>query len=109
MTVKRTRRPDPLAAYEPRSAKVIIAWLFVVLVAMVIFNIVVSGGILWRIYAGAVWFGALVLILVGARLVAFFRAMRSMRWKDDNRCPNCGYCLTANMSGACPECGTAVR
>ena len=26
----------------------------------------------------------------------------------DNKCPACGYNLTGNTSGVCPECGTAV-
>ncbi len=26
-------------------------------------------------------------------------------WGDAEKCPNCGYDLTGNESGRCPECG----
>ena len=40
-----------------------------------------------------------------AWLMAFSR-----RWHRSHcgLCPNCGYDLTANTSGKCPECGTAI-
>ena len=37
---------------------------------------------------------------------------RWMRWHEaaeragQGRCPHCGYDLTGNVSGVCPECGT---
>lgn len=34
-------------------------------------------------------------------------------WRDlrvpPGHCPNCGYDLTGNVSGVCPECGTPVK
>jgi hypothetical protein len=35
-------------------------------------------------------------------------------WRDRHRipvghCRNCGYDLTGNVSGVCPECGTPVK
>ena len=31
---------------------------------------------------------------------------RRHQWAEEGRCLNCGYDLTANQSGVCPECGT---
>jgi hypothetical protein len=46
---------------------------------------------------------AVLPLLVGAsRLVAWRRRRRT------GGCPNCGYDLTGNVSGVCPECGTLV-
>ena len=34
---------------------------------------------------------------------------RHRRNRSPDTCHNCGYCLTGNISGVCPECGTAVE
>jgi hypothetical protein len=31
------------------------------------------------------------------------------RWWPPGTCPQCGYNLTGNVTGRCPECGTCVR
>ena len=36
-------------------------------------------------------------------------ALRSRRRLAAGRCPACGYDLTGNTSGVCPECGTTCR
>jgi hypothetical protein len=36
------------------------------------------------------------------------RRVRMKRYRIEGRCPACGYNLTTNTSGVCPECGTAV-
>ena len=36
------------------------------------------------------------------------RLRRKHRLRRAGRCVNCGYDLTGNVSGSCPECGTAV-
>ena len=36
------------------------------------------------------------------------RRLRRRALKRSNRCNSCGYNLTANTTGVCPECGTAV-
>jgi hypothetical protein len=41
-------------------------------------------------------------------LVAAGRFLRARRIQTFNLCGACGYNLTANTSGVCPECGTAV-
>ena len=33
---------------------------------------------------------------------------RKRRSLPDNPCPSCGYDLTANTTGECPECGEAI-
>lgn len=35
------------------------------------------------------------------------RKLREAKWRD-GRCEACGYDLTGNVSGKCPECGTTV-
>lgn len=45
----------------------------------------------------------LVLLLI--RPVRAYRRARSRRWMD---CTACGYDLTGNVSGVCPECGEAT-
>jgi hypothetical protein len=36
------------------------------------------------------------------------RALRAASVRDDPPCSHCGYSLTGNISGVCPECGTAL-
>lgn len=36
-----------------------------------------------------------------------YRRVRGYRWRAQGRCAMCGYDLTGNVSGRCPECGTA--
>ncbi|HEY8750526.1 MAG TPA: hypothetical protein VIM11_21260 [Tepidisphaeraceae bacterium] len=38
----------------------------------------------------------------------WFVTFRRRRHRRANACPTCGYNLTGNTSGICPECGTAV-
>ncbi len=39
----------------------------------------------------------------------FFRRFRQFRWVNHGRCGNCGYDLTGNTSGVCPECGMSAK
>ena len=43
-----------------------------------------------------------------SRFVARFRQRRVQRYPSD-QCQECGYDLTGNVSGVCPECGSPVR
>ncbi len=36
------------------------------------------------------------------------RMRESRDWDRTNQCRGCGYDLTGNVSGVCPECGTPV-
>lgn len=46
---------------------------------------------------------AAVLIWIGAIL-----SRQEMR-NTPGHCSHCGYCLTGNASGICPECGTRIK
>ncbi|MCC6359139.1 MAG: hypothetical protein IT450_10360 [Phycisphaerales bacterium] len=48
----------------------------------------------------------LLFVLFGAPAAWIWR--RDCRRIKPGRCPNCGYDLTGNVSGTCPECGRAV-
>jgi hypothetical protein len=49
------------------------------------------------------WF--VLLIIAPLPLWHFARIVRRRRRLHRGLCPNCGYDLTANASGVCPECG----
>jgi hypothetical protein len=52
------------------------------------------------------WF---VSAVTGAPFVVSLVTAARRRMRDrDGRCRQCGYNLTANTSGVCPECGTAI-
>lgn len=54
------------------------------------------------------------MFLCGPILAAVGIAVLAVRWADKRpsakpgRCRSCGYNLTGNTSGVCPECGAAV-
>jgi hypothetical protein len=52
-------------------------------------------------------------LLVGATaalpLARAVRHVRTARLRRPGHCPRCGYDLTGNVSGMCPECGTRGR
>jgi hypothetical protein len=45
-------------------------------------------------------------ITVGLTVFLFWR---ERRWHPPGHCQTCGYDLTGNVSGRCPECGTTLR
>ena len=50
----------------------------------------------------------LLFILPAAALWAGYRSFRARSaGRGAHLCPRCGYDLTGNVSGVCPECGTA--
>jgi hypothetical protein len=53
----------------------------------------------------------LFLLVAGCLLpaFAFTRALRTRRRRMRGLCKSCGYNLTGNVSGVCPECGTLVE
>lgn len=59
-------------------------------------------GALWRVLAGSFPFSALPLIPLVLLMVIWRRADRI----EFPACAKCGYDLTGNASGTCPECGT---
>ena len=50
-------------------------------------------------------------VLVTAMTPAFVlgRSLRRRRRREGNLCRQCGYDLTGNVSGVCPECGSDAR
>jgi len=54
-----------------------------------------------------VW--ALLLLLASYPTIAFIRGpLRRHRRRKRNECIHCGYNLTGNVSGICPECGEEI-
>jgi hypothetical protein len=51
--------------------------------------------------------GGLVSGVAAGTMLAWRR--RRLRWRLAGRCDCCGYNLTGNVSGVCPECGVAVK
>ncbi len=52
------------------------------------------------------WFCAIVLTAPGVLWLRSWRRRRLLRLRG--HCRSCGYNLTGNVSGICPECGTAI-
>ncbi len=59
---------------------------------------------------GKAWYGFIpcwcpLVVFAAPTVVLWCRAHKCL----ENGCQKCGYDLTGNVSGVCPECGTAVR
>lgn len=54
--------------------------------------------------------GAAIIGVVPVFVAALFnrRLSRQDRRERDGACIHCGYCLTGNTTGICPECGVRV-
>ena len=52
------------------------------------------------------WFATVLLMAPPAAYAA--SARRRRRRAKPGHCPSCGYDLTGNLSGVCPECGNAA-
>lgn len=59
----------------------------------------------WQVFVPA-W----AIVFASILLPAFAAARELKRWRKrkEGRCRRCGYNLTCNVSGICPECGTAI-
>ena len=53
------------------------------------------------------WFPIAVSTLISVGLL--IRPIRRRSYRRQGRCSRCGYDLTGNESGTCPECGTEVK
>jgi hypothetical protein len=58
-------------------------------------------------FSAPFWLVAALLLAPVLAPIVVRRAVRARRAKK-GRCANCGYNLTGNVSGRCPECGTFV-
>lgn len=57
--------------------------------------------------AAGVWIAAITLgVLIG---YLSRRLDQPRRWAAEGKCTTCGYDLTGNVSGTCPECGTKLK
>ena len=54
-------------------------------------------------------FWLIMLALSVAPCLAYLRRRRNRRLKASNLCRACGYDLTGNVSGVCPECGVNAQ
>ena len=72
------------------------------------------GAVGWR---GMTEFLLSDLLIVAVFVVLVTACIADYRWRHDHRvrkrrekglCTRCGYSLTGNTSGVCPECGTLV-
>lgn len=91
----------------PRSSrKTEMAWLGFGLLSEVGTTPFGFGFLIHRV-SGPVW--APFLLLGAYPTVAFIRGpLRLWRRRNTGHCLRCGYDLTGNVSGVCPECGTGV-
>lgn len=62
----------------------------------------------WEVVFPAWLVAALAAVLPACLLVARRRARVARSRRAARRCAQCAYDLTGNVSGTCPECGTAV-
>ncbi|HET6246769.1 MAG TPA: hypothetical protein VFE47_03645 [Tepidisphaeraceae bacterium] len=61
----------------------------------------------WPFQAIIIPLWLITLLAVPLPMVMTAGALRRWRRRRAGRCVNCGYSMTGNVSGACPECGTA--
>ena len=63
----------------------------------------------WMLHIGIPWWLPF-LLLAAYPTIAFIRGpLRRWPRSRKGRCLKCGYDLTGNVSGTCPECGTEVK
>lgn len=53
------------------------------------------------------WLAAITIGILIALLSR--RADQPAKWAAEGKCRQCGYDLTGNVSGICPECGTTLK
>ncbi len=62
-----------------------------------------KGGLPWTTVHVPIW-----MVLAGVAILTAILWCRDPRCIPPGYCRKCGYDLTSNMSGVCPECGTAI-
>ena len=55
------------------------------------------------------WFPAWLIVIVFACPIPFWLMQFWRSRRERGSCRQCGYSLTGNTSGVCPECGTALK
>jgi hypothetical protein len=63
------------------------------------------------VWVAVSWAFVLLPVAIGAILTVAIRVVdrRLSRFAPPGHCSTCGYNLTGNVSGVCPECGTSVQ
>lgn len=67
-----------------------------------------KNGNFWSYFFFSLNFGLLISILLAAAVTAPWRIVQWCRRPRPGCCQGCGYDLTGNVSGRCPECGAPV-
>lgn len=74
-----------------------------------LFALVLLGNVTrWRRHNSDIAFLASVILVMSAAYYLWFFTEGHKPPTDKGHCANCGYCLTGNRSGVCPECGTRI-
>ena len=112
----RTRRSGPLSRWRDRiELRVVLYCLAGMLALQFPLGIVqavralIAGPRTWATFLWVFPVGALVFPAVAFALVMYDRRRIRRDWKESGACEACGYDLTGNTSGTCPECGAPVR
>ncbi len=64
----------------------------------------------YRRYDGCIFLGSTTVVLAAYPAIAFIRGpLRRYRRRRRGLCVTCGYNLTGNESGRCPECATEIE
>jgi hypothetical protein len=81
-------------------------WVLVIL-AVIVANVLTGFGSqgTWRHLAYLLGYLAVLTFIM---LASFRRADHEALCRQASVCPDCGYSLTGNQSGRCPECGKEV-
>lgn len=70
--------------------------------------IIIDHRIIVPLWTVALTFGTCALVVWRHPVIGIIRGLRRRR-DGAEYCSGCGYNLTGNVSGRCPECGTAVK
>ena len=86
-----------------RRRKIAAGWLFVGLAAAGTALLLAFGVLDWRVF----------ILVYGICLLGVWTTAEYLRARQPERytgrsCPHCGYSMTGNTSGVCPECGNKI-
>ncbi len=65
------------------------------------------GPLIFSVHASALVWTVLCSLLIA--VIAYGIAKSLPWWVDPNKCRECSYNLTGNITGKCPECGEVIR
>ena len=103
-SVRKSLAPQPRDPEVSLGLAVAFGWAGLVSLFIGVFGLAAEGGT----WATGVYLGLAAVWICGAAGPAGWRWWRGrvgMHRLHRNLCPHCGYNLTGNVSGVCPECG----